>query len=470
MPVDNEPAKDNPSAHDNPQTPAAGRIMRLATSAVDTFDLFTRRRVAVQLLLGFSAGAPIAFSGDLIGAWLADVGIEVTTIALLSAVTIPYALKFAWAPLLDRYDPPVVGRWLGRRRGWILVMQILVGALIAMAGLCNPAVSVWPLAAICLALATAGASQDIVIDAYRTDVLEQEERGPGTSSYVCAYRVALITTGWLGLYLDGKGVPWGAIYALSSMAMVVGVVGTLIAPMPREEQARNPSLGEAVVEPFLQIAARRLGWLMLLFVALVRLPDDTTRALQIPMLKALAFGSTDIANARQLAGVAMAIVGTLVGGGLVARLGMWRSLPVMIVLVGASNVAFAALYYVPTTSMLYAAVSVENFCSGLTSAGFLAFLISQCDRRYSATQFALFTALMQLVGRFSGAAAGYYASVVGWPMFWITTSVLALPALVILPLLPRRDYNAESANHPAPSAFEVLVAEPVETGTQPAKR
>jgi MFS transporter, PAT family, beta-lactamase induction signal transducer AmpG len=425
-------------------------------------DIFTNRRMAAQLFLGFASGVPLALTGDTLVAWMRDRQVDLAAIGLFSLVGFPYLLKFVWSPLMDRYVPPI----LGRRRGWILVVQVLLMVAIAAMALGNPSSSLLYVALLALMVAFLSASQDIVIDAYRTDVLPAEERGAGVAVSSTGYRVAMVTSGAGALILADWGLPWGGIYLLMAGAMGLGVLATLFAPEPERVVAPPQTLAEAVINPFFQFIKRPGGWLTLLFVAVFRLPDVTAGMMTLPFLMDVGFSKQSIGILRQFMGPAVVTAGALAGGIVVARLSLLQCLWIFAFVQALSNVSFLVLAQTgPRYDVLVGVVVVESFCTGLTLAGFLAFLISQCDPRYSATQYALLSSVMALARVFGGAPTGYVVEGVGWSWFFLITIAAGVPGVLLLPWLNQFDYNKDRPLDPAaPPAIAAAPAAPTTVG------
>jgi PAT family beta-lactamase induction signal transducer AmpG len=341
-------------------------------------------------------------------------------------------LKFVWAPLLDRYAPPI----LGRRRGWLVVAQVLVGLAIAAMAAIDPSSSLAGVAAAALALAFFSATQDIVADGYRADVLPERELGSGNAVFVTGWRIGYLASGAGVLWLVGRSMAsWPLAYLFASMAMAVGIVTTLCAPEP-EAPPRTESFRESVVAPFRGFFAQRGGWLVLLFAMIFKLPDAVVGPLSVPFMQKLGIAKEDIATVRQGLGILFTVAGTLVGGGIVARLGVWRSLWVFAVAQALSNLGFWALARTgPQLDVMTCVIAVENFCAGLTTSGFLAFLMSRCDRRFSATQFALLTSLMAFGATAIGSVSGAIQEALGWEGFFAASVLAGVPGMLMLPLV-----------------------------------
>ncbi|WP_373542402.1 MFS transporter [Chamaesiphon sp.] len=415
--------------------------------------VFNSRKMVAILLLGFGSGLPYALADDAFRAWLAKTGFDVKTIGWLSLVGLPYSLKFIWSPLIDYFRLPL----LGRRRGWILAAQIgLIVAILflasqmgVIAGLDtvgrNNALQLVSITAV--AMAFLSATQDIAVDAYRTDVVSTLEVGAGASVALLGYRVALLLTGWIAFVLADR-IGWASVYGVMAIFLGIGIVGSFIAP--NEKANITPkNIGEAVVQPFLEFF-RRLGTqqaiLVLIFIVVFRLGDAMVAKMAVPFLgaKGLTFSDTDIGNIRQGMGLIATIVGTLAGGSFLSKLGINRSLWIFGGLQAASNLAYYALALSgKNLSAMVVAINVENFCSGLAVAGFVGYLMSLCNPEFSATQFALLSSLMA-VGRdlIAGPAAGELATkfgvgtdvagLTGWGGFFLATLAIALPGMVML--------------------------------------
>lgn len=419
--------------------------------------------MAAILLLGFASGLPFALTDDAFRAWMTKAGLNLSTIGWFSWVSLPYSLKFLWSPFLDRYIPP----FLGRRRGWITLSQVsLILVILAIAFQMAFIVTLPPdqrvaslqiLALTALALALLSATQDIAIDAYRADVLEERETGAGASLTILGYRIALLLTGWAAFNLADR-ITWQWVYVVMAGLLGLGLFTSFWAPEPRRRDRPPETLTQAVKFPFVEFL-QRLGWqqalFALVFIILFKLGDAMVAKMAVPFLggKGLGFSDSDIGNIRQGLGLFATIVGTLAGGLALSKLGINRSLWVFGGLQALSNLGYYVLAIAGkdyTTMVL--AINLENFCGGLGTAGFLGFLMSLCNPRFSATQFALLSSLMA-VGRdlLAGPASGELAQRVagflpanasvllagatqqGWPLFFLITLAASLPGLLLLP-------------------------------------
>lgn len=413
-----------------------------------------RIMVAVSAL-GFASGLPYMLVTDGIAFWLADAEVPLEQIGLLALVTMPYALKFLWAPLLDRYPVPLLGA-LGRRRGWLVALQVACAAALvalAMTGPGDAGSSGWswlPFAVFGLSLSVVSASLDIVIDAYRTDALPEWAYGPGASAYVAGYRIASMAGGSLMLLIAARA-GWSAAFLGMGVLMGGTMVATLLAPEPATCGA-PATLGEALTGPLRSFARAWGVWLpaVVVFVLLYRLPDLAGNRMVAPLLKGRGYTLEEIALVRQHLGFAVTIVGALAGGWIVARVGIARCLLVFGILQAASNGAYALLASVPHSMPHFAlAVVVENGCNGLVAATFTAYLMSLCDHRYSAAQYALLSGLMFLGGAIASAASGFIAERSGMASYYWITVAAGLPGIAMVPLMlwvrRQRDAGGQAA-------------------------
>ncbi|HLL88789.1 MAG TPA: MFS transporter, partial [Tepidisphaeraceae bacterium] len=366
-----------------------------------------------------------------------------------------YTLKFLWAPLMDRFAPPM---GLGRRRGWLAVTQVLLAvALLCVAIAASPSTPLKVFAIGCLIVTVLSASQDVVGDAYRTDVLPPDERAAGAAVWTTAYRVAMLAAGGGALLAVDRGwLTWPGAFAVAAGLMGVSLVVTLLAPEPAVAVAPPRTLGDAAVLPVRQLLTRRSGLVVIAFVVLFTLPEVLAKNMTLRFLLDLGVSKTEVAATRQVVGMAATIGGGLVGGLVAARVGMRTALLVFGILGAVSNLGFWVLAELgPGTTAVATVVGVDSFCGGLVSAGFVAFLMGQCDPRYSATQFALLSALMRVTTAIGSAPAGYVVQAVGWGTFFGLSALAAVPSLALLPWL-KESPPAEDE----PRGFEVLPARP----------
>lgn len=364
-------------------------------------------------------------------AWATLSGVSLQNIGFLTLIGTAYTLKFLWAPLVDRYAPPI----LGRRRSWIFVTQLLLGATIAAMGLYSPADSLMLLAMLALLVAFLSATQDIAFDAYSTDVLRKEERAAGAAVKVLGYRLAMIVSGGLALVLADQWLGWANTYFLMGGFMALCAIATLLAPEPEVVVERPRSLAIAVVEPLLEFFKRPGALSILLLIVLYKLGDAFAGALSTTfLLRGAGFTGTEVGAVNKVFGLAATIVGALAGGALMTRLGLYRSLMLFGVLQAISNFGYWVLAVTPPHLYSMAlVVAVENLCGGLGTAAFVALLMALCNQQFSATQFALLSAL-SAVGRtyLAGPLTPPLVESMGWPGFFVISVFIALPGLLLL--------------------------------------
>lgn len=397
------------------------------------FQVFQSRKMAMLLLLGFASGLPLFLTSRTLQAWMTVEGVDLGAIGLFSLVGLPYSLKFLWSPLLDRFVPP----FLGRRRGWLVIAQVGLVLAIAAMSLQNPRQALQLLAFNAVLIAFFSASQDIAFDAYRTDVLEPLEMGAGAAVAVLGYRIALLVTGSLALILADQ-IPWPVVYLCLAGLMAVSLIFSVLAPEPVLRDRPPTSLVDAVKLPFLEFFQRSgvaAGFLVLLFIVLYKLGDALVNNMATPFLLETGFTQTDIGAIQGGMGLVATIVGVLAGGALLSKLGINRSLWIFGGLQAISNLSYLVLAQIGQNyPFMVLAINIENFCAGLGTAAFVAFLMSLCNQRFSATQYALLSSLMAVSRDILVAPAGVVASSTGWPLFFLLTLVAALPGLLLLPM------------------------------------
>jgi PAT family beta-lactamase induction signal transducer AmpG len=394
--------------------------------------VFGSQKMAALILLGFSSGLPLFLTSKTLQAWMTVEKVDLTAIGLFSLVGVPYSLKFLWSPLLDWFTLP----FLGRRRGWLITIQIGLLIAIACMALQQPKQALQFLAINAVVIAFLSATQDIAADAYRTDVLEPLEMGAGAAVFVLGYRIALLLTGSLALILADR-IAWSSVYLLMSVGMVLGIIATLFAPEPKEIRPPD-SLTAAVILPFGEFFQRQgvmQAILTLLFIVLYKLGDSFVNNMSTPFLLQTGFTQTDIGAIQGGMGLIATIVGTLAGGAFLSKIGLNRSLWVFGGLQAISNLAYLILAQVGKDyRVLVLTINIENFCAGLGTAAFVAFLMNMCNQRYSATQYALLSSFMAVSRDILVAPAGSLAKSTGWPLFFIISIFAAVPGLLLLPL------------------------------------
>lgn len=434
---------------------------RISTSPI---RIFGQPKMAVLLFLGFSSGLPFYLTSKTLQAWMTTAHVDLATIGFFSLVTLPYSLKFVWAPVMDRYVPP----FLGRRRGWVLITQLLLLVAIGAMSLHDPERGLKMLAINAIAIAFFSASQDISLDAYRTDVLTDREMGAGAAVFVMGYRIALLVTGGFALYLADT-ISWPIVYLVLAALVLVGLVTTFIAAEPVLHDKPPRTIAEAVMLPFGEFFQRSgmvRALMVLLFIVLYKYSDSLAGSMTTPFLLLTGFSQKEVGAVFGGAGLIATIVGTLAGGAAIGKWGINRPLWVFVVFQGLSNLTYYALAMSSEShAFMVTAVVVENFGLGLVTAGMTAYLMIMCNKRFTATQFALLSSLMAASRDLLVAPAGKIAEGLGWPNFFLITVAMAIPPLLLLPFIApwSRDIPSGAADHsgetvPAGSPQPALVA------------
>ena len=386
-------------------------------------------RIAAVLVLGFSSGLPLALSGGTLQAWLTVEGVDIRTIGLFSLVGLPYTLKFLWAPLMDRFVVPI----FGRRRGWIVLCQmVLIGIILGMSA-SSPKNALWLLAVLAFFLTFVSASQDIAIDAYRAEVLKTPERGLGAAVSVTGYRVAMLVSGALALILS-EYLGWRTTYMLMALILTLGVLAVWLGPEPEYSGVPPASMKEAVAGPFTEFFSRSGVWSLLALIILYKLGDAFAGSLTTTFLiRGVNFSVGEVGAINKGMGLAATIIGAIYGGLLMARLRLFNSLLIFGIFQAVSNLSFMVLALVGKNyPLMIFTIAFENLAGGMGTAAFVAFLMALCNHRYTATQFALLSALASLGRVFVGPLSGVLVDGMGWTTFFFSTFIFALPGLVLL--------------------------------------
>jgi len=398
------------------------------------------RRLAVMLPMGLASGLPLALTGGTLQAWLTVDGIDIRTIGLFSLVGIPYTLKFLWSPIMDRFPLP----WLGRRRGWILLTQGILAVGITAMALTSPAGAPSVMACLALIVAFSSASQDIVIDAYRTDLLKEKERGLGVALSVTGYRTAMLISGALALILSDH-IGWRNTYLLMAGIMASGMLGTLMGPRTESYSLVPKGMTEAIIGPLKEFFSRPAAISMLVLVILYKLGDAFAGTLTTAFLiRGVGFSPTDVGTINKGFGLIATLMGALVGGGLMTKMGLLGALMLFGALQAVSNLSFMVLAWIGKSyCAMIAAVGFENISGGMGTAAFVTFLMALCNHRFTATQYALLSALASLGRVFMGPPSGFLVKWLGWPEFFFITTLAALPGLVLLWWMRQQIYGLE---------------------------
>lgn len=391
---------------------------------------YFNHRLLAMIFLGFASGLPLPLISSTLQAWYTVAGVPLLTIGILSLTQQPYTYKPFWAPFMDRFVP---FRGMGRRRSWIISMQFCVALSLVAMTFFNPIASPWLLAGLALVVAFFSASQDIAIDAYRTDVLSVSERGMGAANYNLGWRMANITSGAVALIIAATA-SWQMTYILMAGLMLASMLMTWWAPAPQQEAQAPVSLKAAIVEPLQEFLTRQNALIILVFIILYKLCDALALALNTTFLiRGVGFSLVEIGTIAKVIATVSVLIGSMIGGVLMPRLGLYRSLMVFGVFQAFSNLGYAMLAIVGKNYMMMgASMAIEYFCSGLSSVAFIVFLTSLCDHRYSATQYALFSSIAAIARVFVGPVAAVMVERMGWAQFYVWTTFIGIPALFIL--------------------------------------
>ncbi|MFO0773658.1 MAG: MFS transporter [Nitrospiraceae bacterium] len=386
------------------------------------------RRVAVMLPLGFASGLPLALTSGTLQAWLTVAQIDPKTIGTFTLIGLPYTLKFLWAPLMDRFVPP----WLGRRRGWMVATQLSLILAVLWMAMINPAQAPWLLGAVAVTVAFLSASQDIVFDAYRTDTLRPAERGFGAALWVNGYRLAMIVSAVVALLLADL-IGWPATYASMALLMTVGLIGIWLAPEPEQISHGPASMQEAVIGPLAEFFARPAGLWLLLLVALYKIGDAFAGSLQsLFLIRGLGFSATDVGYMKGI-GIALTLLGALLGGIGMAKLGLYRALLVFGLCQALSNLGFMWLAAAGKDyTLLTVTIGVENLTGGMGTAAFVALVMALCHTKYTATQFALLSSVEALGRVLLGRPSAELVEWLGWGTYFFVTFLAAIPGLLLV--------------------------------------
>jgi PAT family beta-lactamase induction signal transducer AmpG len=441
-----------------PDVPSAGPRF------TETIAVYLKPRVLVVLFLGFSSGLPLALSGSTLLFWMAEVGVDLKTIGLFAMVGTPYTIKFLWAPVVDAFDVPILARFLGRRRGWLMLTQLALMAAIVLLGANNPVAAPAMVALGALIVAAASATQDIVIDAFRVESLPENEQAAGAASYVAAYRVAMLVSSAGALFLvsgfESFGLSrqegWSASYMVMAALVLVGMATTLAATEPEKSERAEAAhqgepplrrLGRTIAGAFTDFFLRdglQIALVVLVFVVLFKLTDALAGVMTGPFAVKLGFTRNEYATIIKGVGFVATLAGGFAGGYVARALPLAASLWIGGLLQAAANLAFSWQATVGhDLAWLTFAITVENFTSAIGTVIFVAYLSALCrNPLHTATQYALLTALAAVGRTYLSASAGYLAEATGWVWFFIICALAGLPGLLVLWWLQRRGHFA----------------------------
>lgn len=447
-----------------------------AKSWQDTFIAYKDRRIGAIFLLGLSSGLPLSLVLGTLGIWLAREGIDKTTVGLFSAVTLPYTLKFVWSPVLDRIPIPILTDIIGQRRSWAVVSQVLLMVTISAMGLTDPTETPTLMAIFALLVSLCSASQDIVIDAYRVELLEEEKIGAGASTVVLGYRIGLLISGAGALYL-AEELNWDIVYFIMAALMFIGFATILLNREPNKDTSSEILLDEkrthdylkkrpnlsgnralfvvwfhgAVIGPFVDFMTRPQWLVILLFIVFYKLGDSMAGVMTGYFMVELGFSNSEIAYVGKVFGFVATMVGFAVGGWIIVQLGMLWALWICGIVQMVSNLMFVIQAIVGyDTQMLAVAVGIENLAGGMGTAALVAYLSGLCNLAYTATQYALLSAVAALGRTFLAAPAGRLAEDLDWVSFFSITTLAAIPGLGLLLWLTISKRKRERENKDVP--------------------
>lgn len=387
-------------------------------------------------LMGFFSGLPLLLVGSTLKTWLTESSLDLKLIGFFSLVQLPYSVKFLWSPFMDHLK--VFS--FGRRRSWLILTQICLGLSLLALSFCHPAENIQLVGAFAILIAFFSASQDIVVDAYRREILSSEEQGLGSSLYVNFYRLALLFSGGFALYLADH-ILWNQVYQIMAATMIVGVALTYFSPEP-EEVAHSKNIWGAFIEPLKEFFSRKNALLVLVFIILYKVGESMASDMTAPFYIKIGFTKTEIAGVVKLFGFWATILGALTGGILLIRIRAGRALLLFGALQGFALLGFAVLASQgPNIQLLAAVVTAENFTSGMATSALLAFMANHCDKRFSATQYALLSSLSSVPRVLAGSLTGILAIQLGWTNFFIVCAAITIPGLLLIFVLGRFDHR-----------------------------
>ena len=386
------------------------------------------RRMLVALVMGFSSGLPLLLTWGILQAWMKEAGVDLTWIGMITLVQIPYTWKFVWAPFLDRFVPP----FLGRRRGWLLIAQLALMIAIVGLGYSDPVKNIWLMVFTAVLVAFFSASQDIVIDAYRREDLADEELGLGSSMYIYGYRLGMLLASGGGMIM-ADFMSFTRVYQFMSLCMLPGVLTTLLTPEPEAEAGAPRSMKEAVINPLVDYFSRNGALWILAFILLYKIGDTMASAITTPFYLEIGFSKTEIGSVVKIFGTGATLAGAFMGGLFLLKMGIHRGLWIFGILQALSTAGFALLAKIGyNLTLLSGVIAFENLSSGMGTAAFVAFMASLTNKRFTATQYALLTSFMGLPRALASSMTGLMVDHIGWETFFVFCAVIAIPGMLLL--------------------------------------
>lgn len=401
-----------------------------------SMKIYADRRMLVMLLLGFVSGLPFLLVSSTLSLWLKDIGISLAAIGLFSLVKAPYSFKWLFSPIIDQYSLPFFSK-LGRRRGWAVFLQILLILSLVYTALTDPKLSPMMFVVFVFMVALFSASQDIVLDAYRIEKFNTKEQGAGVAVFVLGYRFGLLFSGAGALFLASI-MSWSCVYLIMAGGVVIGLITILLSSEPKNNRASKPytlraTIVNAVIKPFSDFMKRDKWLLILLFVFFYRMSDAYVAPMAYPFFDDIGFSKIQIASIIKIYGVIATILGTLIGGVVVNRIGLARALFICGILQGLSNLVYVGQVYAGNnTPVLMINIFIENISGGMGTAAFVAYLSALCNKKYTATQYALLSSFMGGARDLFSATSGFVAQTLSWQSFFVITTFMSLPGMIIL--------------------------------------
>lgn len=393
-----------------------------------TFQQILQKKMIFVFLMGFASGLPLLLTSKTLQAWMTDANVDLTIIGIFALVGLPYTLKFLWSPIMDLWVPP----FLGRRRGWMLISQIGVSISIIGIAFTKPNENQWIVAFFALLIAFFSASQDIIVDAYRRETLDDNELGIGSTLYIYGYRLAMLISGAVALFLADH-IPWKVVYIIMAFSMIVGIATTLLSPEPDIKGKPPKSLKESILFPLIDFLKRKGAFEILLFILLYKLGDNIAGSLTTTFYLKIGFTKTEIAAIAKTLGLFSTLFGAFIGGVIILYMGINRSLWIFGILQALSTFSYAILVHTgPKNWALAGVISFEDISSGMGTAAFMAFMASITNKRFTATQYALLTSLSGVPRVLISTPAGFLVKHLGWTLFFILCGLIAIPGILLL--------------------------------------
>ena len=403
-------------------------------------EAFAQPAALTMFFFGFTSGLPFLLVGGTLSAWLKDSGVSLEDIGLMSLAGLAYSVKFLWSPAVDRVRLPLLGKLLGQRRSWLLLAQIVLALSLLLMSMITPQGPALFFVGIIVIAAFAGATQDVVVDAYRIEIAPEEVQGALAATYTLGYRIALLGSGAFALILADH-LPWPTVYQVMALAVIGVMLVTVLAREPEQTKVmvRATSIARAIedsmIGPFRDFFRRYSGWLgigLLVFIGLFKISDQMLGVMALPFYLDSGFTKTEIGAISKLFGVWVGIAGAFLGGAVVVRLGIQKTLLIAMILGGVSNLLYLLLSVNHGNLVIFTAViGGENLAGGFLGTAAVAWLSSLVNREYTATQYALFSSLVTLPGKLIGGVSGFMVTSMGYEGFFIFSTVAVLPALAL---------------------------------------